>query len=637
MKTRGQATNCNADKALETALGEFVQQNWIVHQTVVGSDSLRQFFAVGIRCTPHPTLMFNYAFVCVETVRRRVHAFRYLGPPVRVEEGALEELGALADTIYDQGFHECQSWSIDYVEGVGCRTQETHSDSVWRVVKRLCIPPGVGKFCAWFDLPLLNPDLLEEAVGKCAIKMFIRNYPQFESAYWSADRTPMQPLIIAARARIDAFIAGLQSGALDACKVSDRDSVHAFNAFASSEDHIARFRGQAAAAFPILGLLCAERREPDMLAIRLAIDRRQPLIETAARSFDVRKDVIRFLAGKSLEQLGLNVRSKAERFWIDSPGVVLKALDAIEPDHRPRERADWLAFHHLIVQFDDWYTIPRELMQPFFRDAGKRGLQATREWLAKRYASESAIADCKDFLDSLAGETTLTDVDRMVGSTAMWHFIAARGMRKVLDDSRKWHSVVAREAASRLSVLKNLESEPASSFPFDVPKAMDEFQIVFLDRYSALVEEGLRMSHCIANLDQAARTGHRLPFSLRTLEGRSLASFDISLMLQPSGFEAVLNELRGYRNAHVPDDCEQAVTRFLASVQVEARAHEEATQEWLIEKREAILCDPGHAIHLREAKRAAVLAVVGGRSGLERILGPDIRANRALVQNDDAT
>ena len=635
MKTRGQATNCNADKALQRALAESEPQNWIVHQTVVDSHSLRQFFAVGIRCTPHPSVMLNYAFVCVETVRRRVHAFRYVGPTVRLEDGALEELGALADAIYDQGFHDCSSWSIDYVEGVGCRIPETHIKPSYsghmrgrRVVTRLCIPRGGGEFGAWFDLPLLNLDLLEEAVGKCAIKMFIRNYPQFETADW----TPMQPLIIAARARIDTFVAGLQPAALDACRLSERDSVRAFNAFASSEDRIARFRGQAAAAFPILGLLCAERWEPDMLAIRLAIDRRLPLIETAARSFDVRKDVIRFLAGKSMDHLGLNALPKAERFWIDSPGVVLKALDAIEPDHRPRERADWLAFHHFIGQFDEWHTIPRELIQPFFRDAGKRGLQATREWMAKRYASESAIADCKDFLDSLAGETTLTDEDWMVGATAMWHFIVARGMRKVLDDSRKWHSAFASEAASRLSVLKDLESEPASSFPFDVPKAIDGFQIVFLDRYSALVEEGLRMSHCISTLYADARTGSRLPFSVRTLEGRSLASFDISLMLHPSGFEAVLNELRGYRNAHVPDDCKQAVTRFLVLVQGEARAHQEATQAWLEEKAEARVCEPGHDIYLRAAKRAAVLTVVGGQSGLERIVGSDVRANRALVQ-----
>lgn len=610
-----------ADGALQTALAEFARQSWVMHRTFEGSDSLRQIFAAGVLDTPRSLVLFDQAIVCLETVSRRAHAFCYTGPTLRLEEDALEELGALADAIYDQGLHDRSIWSIDYIEGVGCRIpegqiklRETGYVRRLRGVTGLGMPSAQGTFGEWTNLPLLSLEWWEEEVGKRAVSLFIRSYPQFEGL----DATPMRPLVVTARAKMDGFVSALQPAAVDACTRIERSSFRAFNAFACVDDQIGRLRSQAAAAIPILGLLCAERWESDMLAIRLAIDGRRPLIKIAARSFNVPKDVIRFLSGKSTIQLGLGARPEAARLWIDSPGVVLKALAAIAPEHRPCNFSDWLAFYHFLEQFEGWHTIPRELIEPFFKGAGKRGLQATREWMAKRHGSDTAIADCQDFLHNLMEELPL--LERQIDyRRAICDFAVARGMQRLLDDSRCWHRAVPREVARRLGALEELGREATWVLPIDLPKVIDGFHVAFLDRYSALVEEGLRMSHCVATLCQDARTGARLVFSLRTLAGQSLASFDISLKGTKSQLEVVINELRGPRNADVPSVLRQAVTRFLFSVQVQVKTHQEAVRAWLDANAMAQSTKLDRSVEdiLRAAKGAAIAATVGGYEEIE--------------------
>src|SRR5690606_440908 len=211
----------------------------------------------------------------------------------------------------------------------------------------------------------------------------------------------LEPLLPQVSACREAFLEGLQRPALEACRVVHRCSVRAYNAFAHEEARIAQYRSQAASAIPLIGLLYATRWEDDVLGLRVAVDRRLPLIDRAASLYGVPKETVRFFAGRPLSALGMREYEDDMDLWLRQPDVLLQALAAMPPARRPQKPSDWHFVYDLVRRFEPWDGAFAEIVHGVFRDTARMGFDHARQRLDARYGGMGALDSCKEFLDCL--------------------------------------------------------------------------------------------------------------------------------------------------------------------------------------------------------------------------------------------
>jgi hypothetical protein len=120
------------------------------------------------------------------------------------------------------------------------------------------------------------------------------------------------------------------------------------------------------------------------------------------------------------------------------------------------------------------------------------------------------------------------------------------------------------------------EGSAAITLPFPQRQSFEGHEVIALDSYGALVEEGVRMSHCVASLYRACRSGQRIVFSVRNHFGASLCTFDVSL----HGESLEPNECRGGNNSDPPQAMHALVLRFVHDLSVRLTASPEVLKKW---------------------------------------------------------
>lgn len=571
------------EKAFESALAGFSRHLPVVHLNLDEGAALRQALIVPARPDPSAPcdrpvfLAEERALVILETSSRTVRFFTTSGASGQLDREMLEALCGTADRCAEMdGFTECR------------------------------------------EMPLPHRWEWEPIIGYALAAAFARAHPEFAH---EADEAA-EPLLRRAQWELCAFFGSVDRATLDACVSFGLDTLRGFNALAHADPRIALYRRQAVAALPILALLWNRSDSAVPERVTQAVDRREPLFRAVAEAWEVPKETIRFLGGKTPEHLGLDDGGEGWRTWLHDPGWMLRALSAIAPEHRPRTRVEWGAFYEMVGAFRRCEGLPVRLTHAFLREAGRQGLCAARDAFIRRHAGLSALSASREFLHALTMELKYRAACADPAHTAAL-LAEAVGLDRLLRCSKRWLDLTAQKTTARLTV--NQDGQEPFPPPFPVPAMMRGFRLVFLDGFGALVEEGLRMSHCIPMLYPECARGRRLAFSLRNADGSPCATFDLSLVRGRRGAHAVLNELRGPGNESAPEECRKAVEELVAEVDAGLQGNPQLADQWPESAPGTPAAIPNELVEeaAERAKREALCEVLAEIGGFGRLLkGP---------------
>jgi hypothetical protein len=565
---------------LQTAIAEFRDQLPAIHwvdEAPVGEAKPRQLLVFGATQQDGFLHLADNAWLYLETRQRRVHAFRWRGEgrPLRLPLPALGALAELAEASTRPYGPACAEIELSYgrrgwrVVGESRSHEESWLDEV---DPQLGTTHLVGQECEF-----LRPEPDEPFFALTEI--FFARYPALTGN--AARAEAWRVLRSTVLALCQAFQSNLQPLALQACARLGCTSIKAFNALAHESQRVALYRAQLADAVPIVAKLLAGSEAPALLPVRLAVDLRLELAPAAAGAFGVRPAVIRSLSGVSVAEMGACSGPTAD-MWLEQPSLLLGALDAIEPAHRPRDPGGWAAFHALVKPLLRHREHFAALVIPFLRQAAARGLEQSLASVRRRLGHEERLGDFEAFLQHLAKAARrlrllARDEDDKEFARRYAH---GRGLLQLALESSRWRAACAREVARLMTAREARLGRDRLTLPFPVPRELDGLAIVFLDSGAALAAEGERMCHCIASLYPAAARGERLPFSVRTRAGEPLASFDISFK-RGRAWRADVNEVNGPHNGQAAPEAVQAAHDFARLVGSELASSGALVEAWL--------------------------------------------------------
>lgn len=283
-------------------------------------------------------------------------------------------------------------------------------------------------------------------------------------------------------------------------RAGDPLTILRYNAFTEGYGNAAHFRVQAADAFPLLGGVLAEAQGLDQ-RLRLAIDVGKPLWPILADIYRVSEETIRWLRGKSIDDIG--------QVWAGHLPDLFRRLECLSPEWRPQTREEWSAFSDFAlvlksVGMDDQHT-------QWLQEVARIGWCKARRKFEEFRAAPSDLLDVPDLVKDVISALTV-DVLRDKSDTplpqdkleamaqAVEESFYAAGVLKQIRSSAKWHELQLREtfgAEAAAGGSKDLLSWPV---PYLTPQRVDEdIYAHFLRTNSQLEEEGRMMRHCVGN------------------------------------------------------------------------------------------------------------------------------------------
>jgi len=315
-----------------------------------------------------------------------------------------------------------------------------------------------------------------------------------------------------------------------------------------------RYRVQALRALPWLSrLLTAPERGRilrEVATIRAAIDCAEPLHDAVARAFDVPREVVRWLNGRTLPgnwQLD-DVRLRR----------LLAALSWLPSERRPQSPAQFDGLMQLcgvlarVFSFRDdrgdlrmsaWSVQHGPCMQRWLAECRQPGwaLDAMRRD-QQGFAAE--CADASDFLGTLVEAVQDRDDASAEGALdAVLRWAAGIGLRRLLALSRQWH-------ADAFVAPGTPAHEPdVAAWPAILPQPMcfGEVTVAELTNAGQLHAEGMLMRHCVATYDRACYSGHSVIVSLRAASGVVLSTAELRLV-EDDGVRVAVEQHRSARN-----------------------------------------------------------------------------------------
>lgn len=556
------------DGHFATAIAEFKKRLPLVHLVKAGNRSLRQAFIVGAKARETESDIDLYldprAIVCLESGRGRVHVYRADVPSNPINWRGLVELASFGDVwyaaqsegdpevLYSEGAH---SWerSITLAPNASFTTKSGRG--------------GRTGFIGDADCPLLDRKCAGHWVRGVLERHFAERYPDLAGgAELAVDRALPNAMLA-----MEGFYARLHPLVFDACERLHRGRARTYNALLHDDERILRHRYQAAYASPLLAWLATGHTD-EAQKLQQVIDSRRPLIKEAARLFSVPAETVRFVSGVQLQRLYIPESVRATTSWGENADRLLAFLSRIPREHRPATPDDWQAFYSMLGEFEHWPLDCADAIAAFLQKAGRAGFANSAERLRRKARSRRPIEDCGDFLQSVeelanarGGTTTAFET--------LPTFVKMLGVRAILDLSIKWHRRfpgLASEALGPEAERDRLVCPVLSHYQYQ------GLSIVFLDSYGALVDEGLRMSHCVASLYGSCLRSETFAFSVRS-EGESLATFDLSL---DDEWLPSINQFRGPLNDDPPAHCVNAVEAFLRELKAAPVDHRGPFSEW---------------------------------------------------------
>ena len=574
------------DLDLQCELELFCGEPPAVHSITAGDADLRQVLCFGATEAFSGLRFLPGASVCIETARGRLHAFQWEGQAGELPHGAFPALAAIADAASPAQGPGCTLLQFEYRRN-GWRVLEVEDELAELFTDG---PPQGGEPQAarltGHDAGLLAAeprepaDALWSALGARFPEL---DRPELRERAWKRLYACAAPLV-------EAFLARLQPLAVDACRALSRPGIGAYNAIAHPVPRIALYRAQALRAVPAVGVILIDKQDNWLLPLRLAIDSRASLAAAAARALKVRKEAIRFLAGKELQALGLD-DPEASELWLGAPHYVMACIAAVDPAHRPATGREWAAFHALIRPLRQWQEYLPGLIAPFLRRAGKRGYADTLASVERKLRHATHLADFGSYLHSLwrAARGRRRNADPEAEAEFRRTYSSTRGLPRLAMEAERWRKAVLRETTRLMAELEKETGAGPIELPFTPPETIEGHRIVFLDSGAEMVAESLRMSHCVETLYPATVRGERLAFSIRDESGRAIATFDVSLRPAKGRCVVKLNELNGPGNEPACPAACGIVLKFQIQVAALLEGREAAVAAWLEDRKRRLV------------------------------------------------
>jgi hypothetical protein len=378
---------------------------------------------------------------------------------------------------------------------------------------------------------------------------------------------PHDPAVVRYQTVLDAHALAYQATARTVCGVVT-GTLAVYN-FVVGHAWSGRNRAQALQSLPwLLPVLVASSREPipeEVVRIRSAIDDATPLHDAVANSFNVPRGVVRWLGRRLLPA----------DWRLDVPRLrhLLAALSWLPPERRPtstHEFVDMVETCNLLaapLRFDV-DSSDREIvaclsrhapcMRRWLAEVGRTGWAAgTMRRDRQRFALE--LSDARDFLRALAeGIQYRRSVPSEAATAIVLRWCASVGLRQLVAVSREWHASAVPAADA------DIQNPAGLRWPAILPHAWQHGHVTVTELTSSahLVDEGLRMRHCVASLDLACHRGYSAIMSLRGRAGHAVSTAELR-MCEDGGLHVVVEQHRSVRNGEPDRECEEALAALV--------------------------------------------------------------------------
>lgn len=351
--------------------------------------------------------------------------------------------------------------------------------------------------------------------------------------------------------------------------LSDQHRTWAFH----QDPIVRRNRIQAMNAFPFIAAALINRPhatdEPVLQALQCVIDRGEPLISTLSRLAGVAKGSVRAMRGV---QPGEG----------DDPVnlvIVLRALDRISPDKRPRDGDQWRLFNDLMR----WAGCANDLEigSPKYSEdlifhliAGLMAANATQlsRWLGPNCEHLNGIHDYLEFAGlwcaSGAGEVAScayvkSRARRILRDELMMRYSG----KEIVRQADRWHKEIHRNTHNFSLNTSIPDVWPALP---GLPYGYHDLIILPLTTSALLVAEGARLEHCAGTYSDSCWSGEGHVVSIRDAVGQSLSTAELSISETPdSQFALSVVQHHSFRNGSPPQACIDALADYMQSISTE--------------------------------------------------------------------
>ena len=424
------------------------------------------------------------------------------------------------------------------------------------------------------------------------------------------------------------FLAHLDIDAIRAASGNGSFSTQAFNMLTGLSTEVQRNRRQFTRTFPLFAeaLLLGNASQAYVVGLLDAVDSGKSMTDFLAQTFHVQRHTIRFLVGKSPEEVG--------RRWSGSPAHLIALLDSLPPELRPAEPEAWAVINCLVAAAEDRTlrqvsrALVRIAMQHWRRrlHGGDVGSGGTRtDFTAQAELVTEFWAMVEDCLRTRAATTHrgTQGISRRTIRALADGMIAERGWPGLVALARDWrHALVRAQAAVQPDRERLMGERFASLLPRDL--LIGDRLVVPLTTSRELRREGQVLEHCIGSYASACATGESYIVSLRDpRSGHPLSTAEFQITRDRPGLvQLALRQHRGRGNADPAPECANAVRRLLVSAE-----SPDLQTHWarLLAEREA-----QHGYAPSAARRIA--AILAHEHALREILGPRGRYERLLDQ-----
>jgi hypothetical protein len=311
------------------------------------------------------------------------------------------------------------------------------------------------------------------------------------------------------------------------------------------------------------------------------VDDGQPLWPILADTIDVPEETVRWLRGKTADDIG--------DAWLDRIPELLISLSHLAPEKRPKTHDEWTAYTDFALALEQIHSYRRQVS--WLQDLARIGWISARQKFEAMRAAPSDLNDMDDLLRELfyaVGNDLLSEaVDQtrheclsMSERSHMEKAIEKQFLDitivKQIRTSLRWHQLLllppdvedcTEDTVQDDQDNKRLDCWPA---PIDQPLDLGELTAHFLTTPAQLADEGQRMSHCVGIFSHACLFDGSNIVSLRRRDGRSVSTAELKLVPRGKHLDFEVRQHCARRD-HVPsEEAAQALQVLLAHLSTEA-------------------------------------------------------------------
>lgn len=341
----------------------------------------------------------------------------------------------------------------------------------------------------------------------------------------------------------------LDVGARRAALRDPKATYELYNWFRSGDDEQRQRRAQASAAFPFM-----TRELPRLTEV---IDSGGELVPALAQLSGLSVPQLRRLSGMHWQKLGSAFRDIGKVI-----GSEKSFFDAVPPERMPVTRAEWSSAFDIGSKWHELANVAPAVRKSFGHAMSKdwdgysklmksdllHALRNTAQLLAPLMTGEinSRAMHCNEMFAVLFG---------VVGGENF-------GLKRLVRFTKEWHAGEPRRSSAYRALRRQAFGDELIDWK---PLTKDNFScghgtLTWLINEDELVDEGMRMMHCVGSYSQRCISGHSHIASVQGADGsRSTAEF------ATSGQRLELIQNQSYRNRTPGEGAQAVVAEFMAA------------------------------------------------------------------------